>query len=103
MNLQAAGLLVGDNFDVRVDVKTQTSRGEYRLILEQWPRVYGKHEVFTRAGWRRWADLKPLVEGGTGLILRVEKHPAVDTARDDVERFSNELGIPVVANDKQCE
>ena len=64
-----------DNIEVRISTKTPTSRGEYQLILTQWPKRFVKGDVFAKEAWRHWADLKPLVEGGTGLVLGVAKHP----------------------------
>ena len=99
----------GDNIEVYVSTKEPTfisnipSRGAYRIILYEWRKRYAKGGEFTQEGWRRWADLKPLIEGGTGLILSVEKHPAVDTAPEDRQRFSHQLGIPVAAKDARCE
>ena len=95
---------VQDNFEwdiVPIDIPNP--RGQYLVNLHPWPKESEKGDVFTKEGWRRWADLKPLVEAGTGLVLGVEKHPAVDTAPGDVARFSEELGIPPVPKDKQCD
>ena len=90
---------MGHQFQIILGPTTGTLYGNYHIVLAEYTRGRG----FSKEGWRRWADLKPVIEGGTNLVLGAQKHPARNTAPEDVELFSKELSIPVVPKDTQCE